>query len=192
VQLSKPGPYSLTVVALAYRQQRIELTVDSVDSQDVQVKLVADPIRLPSVASEKNLRSAQLEQAGFYERMRHDRGYFLDPDEIEKRNQRKLSDLLRNAPGIRMKPVAGGMAVWFQGNETMNPSSAGGLGLCGPRVILNGIELNRPDTRDPTPIDDIVATADLLAIEIYRRPSQLPARFGGAMSACGVIVLWTK
>ena len=91
-----------------------------------------------------------------------------------------------------MKPVAGGMAVWFQGNETMNPSGGKGLGLCGPRVILNGIELNRPDTRDPTPIDDIVAPADLLAIEIYRRPSQLPARFGGAMSACGVIVLWTK
>ena len=34
--------------------------------------------------------------------MRHDRGYFLDPEEIEKRNQRKLSDLLQKVPGIRI------------------------------------------------------------------------------------------
>jgi hypothetical protein len=55
------------------------------------------------------------------------------------------------------------------------------------------MELDRGVESDkPTPIDHIIPASDLAGVEIYRRPSQLPARFGGAMSACGVIVLWTR
>jgi 5-hydroxyisourate hydrolase-like protein (transthyretin family) len=190
VQVGKAGVYYLTVVAAAYLQQRLELNLDGAGPEDVEVKLAPDPIRLPSVTAEKTARNARLEQNGFYERTQHNRGYFLNEEDIEKRNQRRLSDLLSGVPGIRMTTApGGGMAVFFQGNETL---SRGGVSYCGPRVILNGVEMDRPDTTKPTPIDNIVPPSDLLAIEIYRRPSQLPPRFGGAMSACGVIVLWTK
>ena len=29
------------------------------------------------------------------------------------------------------------------------------------------------------------------AIEVFRRPSEVPARYGGAESGCGVILIWT-
>ena len=41
-------------------------------------------------------------------------------------------------------------------------------------------------------LDDIVEPANIAGIEIYRSPAELPARFGGAESACGVIVIWTR
>lgn len=37
-----------------------------------------------------------------------------------------------------------------------------------------------------------VQPEDVHAIEVYRTPSEIPAQFGGAESACGVILVWTQ
>jgi outer membrane receptor for ferrienterochelin and colicin len=41
-------------------------------------------------------------------------------------------------------------------------------------------------------LDSYITPEEITAIEIYRGPSETPAAFGGADSACGVIVVWTK
>ena len=40
-------------------------------------------------------------------------------------------------------------------------------------------------------VDDIVP-ADLEAIEIFRGPSEVPARFRGRETGCGLVVIWTR
>ena len=41
-------------------------------------------------------------------------------------------------------------------------------------------------------LDELGLPSELIGIEIYRRASELPAQFGGAMEGCGAVVLWTK
>lgn len=41
-------------------------------------------------------------------------------------------------------------------------------------------------------IDEFVVPADVEAVEVYRRASELPARFGGATEGCGAVVIWTR
>ena len=185
-----PGAYSLVVMAPGYADSKalsIELFADRPIVQAVQLQ--PEPYRAEPVTVTTR-RNADLEHNGFYKRKEDHRGFFIDRAEIEKRNTRTVSDLLRVVPGIRMTTAAGGgMAVSFQGNETAGP---GRIVLCGPRIFLDGVELIGRERSSPTPVDNIVVPHDLAGIEIYRRPSQLPPRFGGAMSACGVIVMWTR
>jgi hypothetical protein len=187
-----PGAYTLVVMAPGYADSKalsLELFADRPIVQAVQLQ--PEPYRAEPVTVTSR-RNADLEHNGFYQRKEDNRGFFMDRDEIERRNTRRLSDLLRVVPGIRMVTGTGSsMAVWFQGNEGFNPRGSG-MSLCGPRVILDGVEMDVGARSSPTSVDNIILPYDLAGIEVYRRPSQLPARFGGANSACGVIVLWTR
>jgi hypothetical protein len=191
LQNGQSGVYRIHVTALGYRTQdtlRVEVAANRLTL--ATVSMLPQPIPVRPVEA-KAQRSRALEQHGFYRRKEDHNGIFIERAEIERSSGRLLSDLFRRVPGARMVTATSGMAVWFQGSE--NISVPGRLTLCGPRVILDGIEQNTgSDSRFPTPIDEIAAKHDLEGIEIYRRPSQLPSRFGGAMSACGVIVLWTR
>jgi hypothetical protein len=185
------GPWSLGVTAPGYVDSRSVLVEVGADATTAtEVKLAPKPYPAAPVTAVASARNGDLEQNGFYKRKEDNRGFFIDRAEIEKRNTRIVSDLLRVVPGIRMTTApGGGMAVSFQGNET---AGFGKTIMCGPRIILDGVEMAGRENSSPTPVDNIVVPSDLAGIEIYRRPSQLPTRFGGAMSACGVIVLWTR
>jgi hypothetical protein len=39
---------------------------------------------------------------------------------------------------------------------------------------------------------DLLQPEELLAIEAYLGAARVPAQYGGANSACGVILLWTR
>jgi len=41
-------------------------------------------------------------------------------------------------------------------------------------------------------IDELGIPSELVGIEVYRRASELPAEFGGAMEGCGAVAIWTK
>jgi hypothetical protein len=45
---------------------------------------------------------------------------------------------------------------------------------------------------EPLAIDDLVSTADILAIEVFRSPAEIPSEFNGPNAGCGVVVLWTR
>jgi hypothetical protein len=45
---------------------------------------------------------------------------------------------------------------------------------------------------EPTAVDDVVFAGDVLAIEIFRTPAEIPSEFNGPNAGCGVIVLWTR
>ena len=185
------GPQTLGVTAPGYvASSPVLVDVPTAPKPPLEVKLAPSPFPAAPVTAVASARNADLEHNGFYQRKEDHRGFFIDRAEIEKRNTRIVSDLLRVVPGIRMTTApGGGMAVSFQGNET---AATGRTVLCGPRIFLDGVEMDGRERSSPTPVDNIVVPHDLAGIEIYRRPSQLPTRFGGAMSACGVIVMWTR
>lgn len=64
----------------------------------------------------------------------------------------------------------------------------GGMrGSCLPEVYLDGVPA--PGARQ---IDQLITPMDIEAVEIYRSPSEVPARFTTAASQCGVILIWSR
>lgn len=85
---------------------------------------------------------------------------------------------------------AGPAAVWVRGGER-------GLEVCWPMVYIDrhlvstgGIGGNTG--AQPAAVDELVFRADVLAIEVFRSPAEIPPEFNGPNAGCGVIVLWTR
>ena len=80
----------------------------------------------------------------------------------------------------------------FEDRTFMGGSGTGGL-ECNPAVFLDGA-LVRPggtEHRQYTPFNQIVDPDMVEAIEVYRRATEVPARFSGEWATCGVIAVWT-
>lgn len=171
--------------------------------------ILLDPIEVTVEATRRHL-----EMAGFYERQRSDFGTFLGPEDIDRRRgSRRLTDLLRGLPGVRLVSLDPGSAgtrfVQLRGSNLSHGS------ICRPRVYVDGVIFalgdSRPVPRDMSEetefqeeilermdqglsLDDIGGAEDIAGIEVYRSASQVPVQFGGTSvhTLCGVIVIWTK
>jgi hypothetical protein len=61
----------------------------------------------------------------------------------------------------------------------------GARGVCAADWVIDGM----PATMSATPALPVVG---VVAVEIYRSPSEAPAEFLKGDSQCGVIAIWTK
>jgi hypothetical protein len=101
-------------------------------------------------------------------------------EEVIRKGGNRMSELLTRVPGVR-RVVAQGKA-----GVTLGRQGPGGRS-CSPAVFLDGQPVARPEG-----IDDIISVSAVEAVEVYRGPSQTPARFAGPEIGCGVIVIWTQ
>jgi outer membrane receptor for ferrienterochelin and colicin len=127
---------------------------------------------------------------GFYDRQRGGTGLFLDRQAIERRSgARELGDLLRAIPGV---------TVDFNGLIRLRGIRTGAASACGaPLVFLDGIAVNRREAAsgvpDPSQWQRSIDPDDIEAIELYRSPAEVPARYNsGGTAACGVILIWGR
>jgi hypothetical protein len=113
---------------------------------------------------------------GFEERRQKGFGYFITPEQIERRQPQRSSDILRGIPGVTVgaSQPTGPAPVYF---------SRGSSGRCEPKIYLDGQPMAG------MAFDDITAM-DLMAIEIYKGATQMPAQW--ATGSCGLLVVWTK
>jgi hypothetical protein len=155
-----------------------------------------------------------LDYSGFFERQRGNFGHFVGPEEIDKRQASKVTDLLLGIPGVQRVYVSGGSVGPTQVQLRGSGISQGGV--CRPRVYVDGLMYARGDARPVRPgegdetddvvedlhermdqglsIDDIGHPSIIAGVEVYRSASQVPVQFGGGSveTLCGVIVLWTR
>lgn len=164
----------------------------------VTFHLVPQPIALAEISVSVEGRSLPLARTGFYRREEVGLGYFLDPADVERRRPLRTSDLLRTVPGVQYIQANG--LAGFGGYPVMSYAlrsemfGVNGTGMpCFPRVYVDGVIVEQGG-RGWVPtmgFDDLVQAYDVSAMEVYRSPAETPAAFGG-LSACGVILLWTR
>lgn len=113
---------------------------------------------------------------GFEERRFKGFGDFITPQQIERRQPRVASDMLRGIAGVVVgSEQLGRTEVYF--------TKGGSGGRCYPTVWLDGQPM-----RDMN-IDEVTAS-DLLAMELYQGGTQMPPQW--ASNSCGLIIVWTK
>lgn len=156
---------------------------------DVQVGLRARPVELAPVVVEAEAQRSPLEIAGFYDRALMGQGTFLVREEIQRKAIDKISDAFREIPRVvidESRPLTGSMAVMQYPSVQIMRSGR----LCSPTfyldrhmIALGGDQVVRPD--------DFITPAEVEAIEVYTRTSEIPTGFD-EVTNCGVVLMWTR
>ena len=170
------GTYILEVRAIGYGVTSWVLHL--ADSQRVDYVFELEPlgVNLAPVIVEGRPGYFQRRMQEFEERRRAGRGIFITEHQIEASHAATMVDLLRGVPGVRLNCRSGVCSA--QMTRTAH-------GVCVADWVVDG----SPASVSSTPHLPVVG---IVAVEIYRSPSEAPAEFLKADSQCGVIAIWTK
>jgi hypothetical protein len=127
----------------------------------------------------------------FRERAAGGNGIFISRAEIERHHYQQTLDIFRMVLGVRIVTDPSGNNTRLVSGR-MNVSTGRSTGrsvasACVMQYYVDGAFIS-PGTFS---IDEI--TPDQIeAIEIYRGPSEIPARFRQQDTACGLVIFWTR
>lgn len=172
------GTDTVRVSLIGFAEEQVPLTLKADRTTRVTLLLSETVLKVEdiTVEVEQPARSAKLR--GFEKRRKTGHGHYIGPEEIEQRNAQRSSDYLRAVPGVSVGASRLGRA---EIRVTRNPVGK----QCDPVVWLDGVPY--PDYH----IDQLNRD-DIMAIEIYRGPSETPPRFDFQGEGCGTIVVWTQ
>lgn len=171
------GRYRLWVAGLEELRSAGTASVDSGEVIDVRVTVSRPAYVVEDL--EVTVRTPRWKKrlVGFERRRRRGNGYFLGPEEIAEARARQSTDLLRRVPGLR---------VGGDGTPEVSVRVGRTIRECQPTIWINGHPLMDYNFND-IPLDG------LLAVEVFRGRSEIPARFlvpGGGQ--CAAVVAWIR
>jgi len=170
------GTYILEVRAIGYGVTSWVLRLSDGEAVDYVFEVSPNDVELDPIVVEGRPGYFQRRMQEFDERRRAGRGIFITHDQIEASHAATMADLLRGVPGVRLNCRSGVC------NAQMTRTAHG---VCNADWVVDGA----PASMSGTPHLPVVG---IVAVEIYRSPSEAPAEFLKADSQCGVIAIWTK
>lgn len=179
-----PGRYEFRAQRVGYETVTSPpLRLERADTVHVDVHIATDAVPLApltvTAARRAPIRDRRLDE--FYDRQRRGFGTFFGPEEIDALRPPAVSTLLHHAAGVNVRYSRSGSVVTMQNRFRRTTD-------CIPTIMVDGHRFpGDPDL----PVDNLVSTIDLRAVEVYRA-SQVPPDLSLPMnSQCGVIVIWT-
>lgn len=196
VSASEAGSFVLIASAFGFKETPAGVfELGPGGEMDVEFRIAAAPMPIDGliVSLQRPVLQHQLVKNGFVRRYTRGLGAFLTPVMIEESAARSTADLFRGIPGVLLQLPGGGLNA-FSG-EALRLTGTGQF--CTPTIYMDGARMNVTMTQD-MPIEVIAPLAMVDAIEIYRRPSEIPIEYGMTSSGnvsggpCGIVVIWTK
>jgi len=174
------GPATVSVRRLGFRPATFEVQLHDETDDSVSVKLQENVQVLEAMRADASLEKQYIALADFFRRRSRGSGTFFTRDDIERHHSNLLSDVLREAPGVRVLRGRTRGGVRFQSAESKSRD-------CPPQYWLDGRRVNGAE------LDDFPA-GDVEALEVYDGPSTMPLQFSQSVSAytCGAIVIWSR
>jgi len=176
------GPLTINVRRLGYepRSQNVRINRSAATTDSIVITLRAIPQLLDSmrVGAARLHKDFLIEE--FYRRQARGSGLFITRADIEARSPTRLSDLMRQFPGIRYVGRPGGlMGIRF-------PSTSMARRDCPPQYWIDGRRVSNFELDEMTP-------GDIEGIELYSGPSSTPTQFAtNDGKTCGTVVIWSR
>lgn len=185
------GRVRLLVKRLGFKQQEKGFTLNEGESKQIDFELEGIPELLDSVVVLEKGGNGRM--AEFWARREIGNGAFITRAEIQKRNPYRPSDMLRMLSGVR---------VSSNGSDADRPVISMGRTPIGTRTFRN-VQTLAGDCKVSYYLDgnwvspgtfhpDDLSPSTIEAIEVYRGPAEIPAKFRQRETACGLIVIWTR
>lgn len=186
----RPGSYSIRARSIGYREVATPAftVADEPVSLIVRIAVDAVPLAPLEVVTRPAPLHANLAISDFMERSRRRMGgTFMMIEEIEERQPRHVSDLLR---------TVGSFTVFDSGGRSMGGTIFNNRSQCQPTVWIDGQRVFSQNRGRPGGSAfewvNSVHWSELQGIEIYAGAATIPAQFSGSEARCGVIALWTR
>lgn len=174
------GRIELSVRRLGFMPQSLQLDVPPA-GDTLTVKLMSQALELPGMAISDETKRHLLWIEDFYRRRAKGiGGTYFTRDDIVARHPARLSDVLRDAPGVRfLRTRDGGAGIRFDVPANFRRD-------CVPQYFVDG-------QRVPGLEIDELPVQDIEGVELYNGPSSTPMQFTqGAVTSCGTVVIWTR
>lgn len=170
------GRDTVGVSLIGFAEEKVPLELAAGRVTRVTLMLSESVLRVEDITVEVPRRPEMGKLSGFYERRQRGVGAYISPEEIDERKAQHPSDLLRTVPGVSVGPSRLGRAEVRITRARLN---------CHPTYYIDGLALKSFRM-------DELNQDDLLAIEVYRGPSETPPQFRPRGNSCGTIVVWTR
>jgi len=182
---------------IGYRPVRLRLQLVKGDSTTANADLVRETAQQLEEIETKAAPSAPrgVGVEAFEERRRLGFGKFIDSTQLRRSGNRRLTDLLREVPGVRlMSFVEDPARPWiFEWRAASGRKQSTGE-PCWMSVVFDGSPIYRSGSlsRPPDFHRDFFEVSSLQAVEVYRSPAEVPQEYGGSSEQCGLILLWSR
>lgn len=173
------GTVALNVRHLGYepRSLSIQRNATSADSLTIALRAIPQVLDAMRVGSGRAHHDFLIED--FYRRQALGSGTFITRADIDARNPTRLSDVVRQYPGIRVVRGPGGTGVRF-------PSTSMARRDCPPQYWVDGRRVTNFELDELPP-------RDIEGIELYHGPSTTPTQFSmDDAKTCGTVVIWSR
>lgn len=199
------GIYQAIFRAVGHLPERIDVHLVARETTRANAILVrADVVLAPIEVTGEADRPRGIGLEAFEERRRMGFGRFIDSAAIRSSEHVRMPDLLRRHAGIEVRTATvAGVPGWVA-LSTTGRDATGALN-CLMSVYLDGALVGKGGVLGKTghcigPHGNCIDVPDLAmfdltsveAVEVYRRASEIPVQFGGAMASCGVIAIWSR
>ena len=212
------GPVELRVSMLGYASRSGNVEVEFNRTIQTEILLSTEPVELdPIVVTAVRQRIVLPGLEDIARRINSGWGKFLLEDEIQRRAPQKLSQALFEA-GV--ETGSSGREVWIRrtgcapmvyidGSPVTHMPRSKSLGGAGSSAatkavsdavtgMWRGAYEKRPPIKENAEseaaqaINDLVHPMDILAVEVYRGPAEVPGEYLDSNAQCGVVLIWTR
>ncbi len=197
LQAPRAGGYAVRVDAVGYTSfvsELLSLAAEQTRTVEIHLPSLVTQLEPVMVIGEREPHSIGLQR--FEEHRERGFGHFLTREEIEARAPIVFTDLMWGIPGVSVERWNGFVlpvnAPPRRGGSWYYTIRMRGHDVCPPILYVDGMLMGDVDFVSDEGIDDLVWASDLDAVEVYRGPSEVPPDYSSAMSACGVIAVWTR
>jgi hypothetical protein len=194
-----PGEADIRVRRIGYRELARSLVIPS-DSAEVVIGISRSAQLLSGVEVSGSSPLTAPGMRAFEERRALGIGHFVTREQLAKVEHRRMVDVMRTVPGIRIVTGPGNkfFVATSRGSGSIESRGAGGPArsrpppvACLASVYLDGAPLYRGVSTEPFNINDL-NTMNIEALEYYAGPSQIPAQYNATGGTCAVLLLWTR
>ena len=173
------GATDISFRRVAFAPVILSFPIAEDDTIEAQVTLGAVATALPTTVIDAPVEH-QRRLAAFEAHRRSGAGHFVTRADIEKRDPRRLTDLLRSIPGVTFGVGPDGAElIRFVGTPRNN---------CVPAFFMDGLHVRTFDIDEISPVD-------IEGIELYAGSAGLPPEYNqlyGGAPVCGTVVIWTR
>jgi Carboxypeptidase regulatory-like domain len=176
------GASRLVVRALGFLpvQVNVELAAGAITDRPIQLDStaagrLASAQALPAVSVRAPSTPVNYRLADFERRRQTGRGQYLTEDEITKSGAYNVADAIKGMRGVTYECGGGAGCYVRMSRAPMR---------CLPEFIVDDHVMN--DFGPTTPIRDIIG------LEVYTGPTEVPGEYAGRFAGCGVVVIWTR
>lgn len=197
VTAPEPGSFLVRASAFGYAEREEGVfELGEGGRLDVEFRIAPRPMELDGilVSTDRPAPSHPLVRNGFVERYRRGIGHFITPRDLERTVYLDTESLFHFIPGVRIvtrsRSTVNGRTVL--GPTTERVLMRNSWGSCAPTVYVDGIRTQLAYGTGER-LSHLVRIGWIEAVEIYTRPAQVPAEYGGPTgNDCGLIVFWTE